>query len=158
MKMILTWIVLFLCIALTSPSQAMVGLQQAIPGNLSAFIMPEKSDSRTTDYNVVMAALFQGSWFVRNGGNWEGFTGTIPAADKVNLLSGIATTLITSVDLSSLPGLEVYVGYGDINLPGHVAKVYTVPTPTTATCTPTTLTTGITTCMYPNNVKVVGGK
>jgi len=159
MNKILATALLVLGMTFASLSWGLVGLQQATPGNLSAFIMPEKSDARG-DTNVYMAALFQGNWFVRNGQNWEVFTGTIPVADRVSLLTGIATTLVASADLSSLPGLEVYVAYGnnesDINLTGHLAKVYTVPTPVVTTCTQTTLTTGVTTCMYPNGAKVVG--
>lgn len=148
MNKIIATALLILGVTFTSLSWGLVGLQQATVGNLSAFIMPEKDDARG-DTNVYMAALFQGNWFVRNEQNWEVFTEIIPVADKVSLLSGIASTLIASADLSTLPGLEVYVGYGDINLPGHVAKVYTVPTPVVTTCTQTS--NG---CLYPRDVWV----
>jgi len=152
---------LLLGIALTSPAQALVFLSQATPTMLSASITPEAGETGVK--NVYIGVLYQGNMYLRGTatGDWRAYTsGTFPVAGQINLSSGTTTVTIADFDISSLVGLDVYVGYGvndaDISTRGHLAKVYTVPTPVATTCTPTTLTTGVTTCMYPNNVKVAG--
>lgn len=132
-----------------------------IPGNLSATILPETGEASTPSFNVYMAANLGDVWFVRSGLNWQEYKGgVIPVAGTFNLWQGAANIFVTDLDLSGLPGIKVYVGYGlseaDLGLPGHLSIVKTLEHEPTATCTNTTLINGVITCTWDMGGKIVG--
>jgi len=82
---------------------------------------------------------------VRSTSIWWLFT----VATTVSLTGGPKTVTVVDFDLSSLPGLVIYVAYGkteaELSVAGHLGLVYTVPTPVTTTTTTTTRATTTTT-------------
>lgn len=127
-------VVMFLVSA--SAQGASVTLGAAGPGGVSASINPDASESGTV--NVYMAAVYNGLVFFRGAttATWTPYTsGSFPVATTLGLAGAAKSVTVVDFDISSLPGLIVYVGYGtseaQLALPGHTAAIYTVPAPVT---------------------------
>lgn len=115
-----------------------IALGQATSAGITATITPDASETGTL--NVYMGALYNGQWYVRNGAaDWRPYsTGALPVAGQIPAGGAQSVDVsVTTLDISSLVGLEVHVAYGqaeaDIHRPGHFTKIHTVP----ATPTPT---------------------
>jgi hypothetical protein len=64
--------------------------------------------------NVWISAVYNGVPYFYNGSSWVAYSnGPLPVAVKGKVLAASNTlTLAKGTDLSSLPGAELYVGYG----------------------------------------------
>ena len=102
---------------------------------VSAIITPSPPDVGSTA-KVWMGAIYNGTLYLRNGTSWLPYTGgAYPMAIQAQSLT--AKTLVNvaeGVDVSHLPGLQIYVGFGSnqqdmLTTPGKLALIYTVPTP-----------------------------
>lgn len=120
---------------------ASVAIGSASSSGVTAVITADASERGTAKLYVAVA--YGGNLFFRGSStsSWVGFTGgSFPDAGTLTLTGSAQTVTITDFDLSSLPGLDVYVGYGatvaDLSKAGHLAKIYTVPAATKPT-TPT---------------------
>lgn len=118
-----------------TPRVNSVSLRSASSTSVLAQITPDPLDVGTTA-DVWMGALFQGSFFLRNGNSWLPYAGgDYPVAISKQVLSASTPiSVVDQIDIASLVGLEVYVGYGTsvqdmVNAPGKLAKIYTVPAP-----------------------------
>jgi len=117
---------------------------------VTATITPDAGEGGTV--NVYMAAVYNGIPFFRGAttNDWTPYTsGNYPIAATVNLTGSPQTLTIADFDLSALPGLDLYIGYGvtpaDLSKSNHVARVYSVPAAATTTITTTTTTEATTT-------------
>lgn len=133
-------------------SAGTISLNRASSAGVSAAIIPAASEVGRT-VNVWIGAVLGGRVFVRDGAsNWVDYRGgALPVALRNVALAPSLPVAVTNVDVSVLPGLEFYVGYGsteaELFAGGHLVKVHTVPaaaesgtTTTTGTTTPTTTT------------------
>ena len=116
-----------------SACAASIVLGQATTAGITATITPDTAESGSL--NVYMGALYNGQWYLRNGAvDWRPMdTGALPVAGRISASGAQPVEVsVTTLDISSLVGLEVYVAYGlaeaDIRLPGHFARIHTVPT------------------------------
>jgi hypothetical protein len=132
MKYVCAMATLVLDIVFTPLVQAGVGLTQVGPAGISARITAELGE--TGPCNVFIGAMLSGHLFLRGAGttNWSEYTGgPLPVAAEITLSSSPANVVVTNFDISFLHGVDVYVGYGnslvDLLIPGHLAKIYTVP-------------------------------
>jgi len=143
-----------LMLGATASQGADLTLATADSRGVTASITPAAGESGIV--NIYMAAVYNGTTFFRGPTTtaWSAYTsGDFPIAASVSLTGAPLTLTIADFDLSALPGLDLYVGYGvtpaDLSKSNHVAKVYTVPTPspttTTAAATTTTTTEATTT-------------
>ncbi len=120
------------CVHFTLAGAASVTLGQAGPGGVSAIITPDSGESGQPA-KIWMGVVWNGALYLRNGPtNWAQYQGgPLPIALTSAALPSSLQVSIVNIDISSLPGLDVYVGYGsteaDLSLSGHLAKVYTVP-------------------------------
>src|SRR5450759_5137761 len=116
----------------TLAGAASVVLGQAGPGGVSAIISPDIGEIGRPA-NIWMGGVLNGTLYLRNGpSTWAEYRGgPLPIALTSAALPSTLQVSIVNIDISSLPGLDVYVGYGsteaDLSLSGHLAKVYTVP-------------------------------
>ena len=109
-----------------------IDTNQVSDTSLSAIIVPDEAEIGSTT-QVWLGALYGGQWFLRNAnGGWQAFEGSYPVAIPSLTLGPVnAINISQGLDLSSLPGLEVYLGYGNSvaafnNTPGHLRKVHMV--------------------------------
>lgn len=120
-----------------STSNGSITLAEQTIQRVSATLVPPSSDVGKT-VNVWFGAVLNGLLYMRDGSRWTLHrNGALPVALQGIALAAINTlTIAENVDLATLPGIEVYVGYGSsesdmLNTPGHFAKVY--PTAQTTT-------------------------
>lgn len=112
---------------------ASVVAASASSSSITATITPDASESGSA--KVYVAAIYAGNIFFRGATSkdWSLYSGgtNYPSATSVTLRGAPLSVAVIDFDISSLPGLEVYVGYGltpnDLTKAGHLAKVYTVP-------------------------------
>jgi hypothetical protein len=80
---------------------------------------------------VWIGGVLNGTVYLRDGpSTWVEYQGgAFPVALTSAALPPLLEVSIVSVDVSAVPGLDVYVGYGrteaDLSLSGHLAKVFT---------------------------------
>lgn len=102
-------------------------------------ITPEAGESGVK--NLYVGAVYNGilylrgstatrDWYMNTGGPFQ-------IAGKINTDGGPSVVTITDFDISSLVGLELYVAYGvsesdALHTPGHLARIYTVPSAVSA--------------------------
>jgi hypothetical protein len=121
----------------TLAGAASVVLGQAGASGVSAIISPDPGEIGRAA-NIWMGGVLNGTLYLRNGpSTWAEYRGgPYPIALTSAALPSTLQVSIVNIDISSLPGLDVYVGYGsteaDLSLSGHLAKVYTVPTQNSA--------------------------
>lgn len=114
----------------TLAGAASVVLGQAGAGGVSVIISPDPEELGRPA-NIWMGAVLNGTLYLRNGPtNWAEYRGgPLPIALTSAVLPSSLQVSIANFDISSLPGLDVYVGYGstepDLSRSGHLAKVYT---------------------------------
>jgi hypothetical protein len=115
---------------------ASITLDQAGAGGVSAIITPDPGEIGQP-CKIWMGGVLNGTLYLRNGpSTWVQYAGgPLPVAQTCATLPSSLQVSIVDFDISSLIGLDVYVGYGsteaDLSLSGHLAKVYTtVPVPT----------------------------
>jgi hypothetical protein len=114
----------------TLAGAASTTLGQAGPGGVSAIISPDPGEIGRPA-NIWMGGVLNGILFLRSGPtNWVVYQGgTLPIALTSAALPSSLQVSIVNFDVSSVPGLDVYVGYGsteaDLSRSGHLAKVYT---------------------------------
>jgi len=138
------------------PAQgASVTLGKADKTGVTAIVTADPMETGTV--NVYMAATYAGTILFRGAGSmaWTAWTGgSFPVAASVVLGGMPMTVSVIDADVSSLPGLDIYVAYGiseaQLSLPGHLGRIYSVPTPpltitTTTTVRATTTTSSSTT-------------
>jgi len=132
MKSLPPLIAAFLTLAAVPSQGASLTLAAANAGNVAATIAPDATEKGSVD--IYMAALHKDIPYFRGPltSDWNAYSsGTFPSTAKVSLTGKPITFTITNFDLSALPGLELYIGYGateaDLKKSGHVARVYTVP-------------------------------
>jgi hypothetical protein len=120
-----------------SACAASVALGQGSTALISATITPDASEAGTL--NVYMGALYNGQWYMRNGAaDWRPLgAGALPVAGQISASGAQPVEVsVTTLDISSLVGLEVHVAYGlaeaDIHRAGHLARIHTVPATTPA--------------------------
>ena len=125
---------------------ATLTLATAGKGGVTATITPDAQEKGPV--NIYMAAVYNGIPFFRGATttSWSPYSsGDFPVAATANLGGSPLTLTIADFDLSALPGLDLYVGYGitsaDLSKSNHVARVYSVPAATTTTTTEATTTT-----------------
>lgn len=111
---------------------ASVSLGAANTAGVTAVIAPDAAEIGAPT-NIYIGAVWNGMLFMRNGGTWtQQWTGSLPVALPDTSLSASKTVSVVDFDIAGLTGLDVYVGYGgseaSLTLPGHLAKIYTVPT------------------------------
>ena len=154
MKKLLNFLAALLLLVAASAQGASVTLNSSANNVITANITPDATESGTV--NVYMAASYAGLLLFRGATtlSWQQWTGgAFPVATTLSLAGGAKTVTVIDVDISSLPGLVIYVAYGksdaDVSLPGHLGQVYTVPTPTVTTTTTTTTTVRATTTTVP---------
>ncbi len=117
----------------TKPSSSVV-LGSAGVSGVSAIISPG-SDFIGRPANIWMGGVLNGRIYLRDGpSNWVEYQGgPYPVALTSAALPSSLSVSVVDFDISSLPGLDVYVGFGsteaDLSRSGHLAKVYTVPQP-----------------------------
>jgi hypothetical protein len=151
---VLNLVAAVLLIASVSAQGASVTLKSAGSTGVIASIAPDATESGTV--NVYMAVVYGGQYFFRGASTvgWTQWTGgPFPVATTMTLTGSATNVTVVDFDISSLPGLAMYVAYGktdaDIGVAGHVGLVYTVPasiaittttvqSTTTTTATPTT--------------------
>jgi len=131
----------------TPAGAASVVLGQAGPSGVSAIISPDPGEIGLPA-NIWMGGVLNGTLYLRDGPsptNWAVYRGgPFPIALTSAALPSSLQVSIVNIDISSLSGLDVYVGYGsteaDLSRSGHLAKVYTtIPTPV---ATPVGVATG----------------
>lgn len=119
---------------------ASIAVGQASSSGLTAVITPDASESGKA--SIYVAAVYAGNVYFRGAttSDWRGYAGgSYPIAASATLAGSPLTITVADFDLSPLPGLDVYVGYGltvaDLAKAGHLTKIYTVPAskPTTGT-------------------------
>lgn len=111
---------------------ASIRLASSSSSSITATIMPDAADVGTAA-NIWMGASYQGQWYLRDGLEWRLFNdGPLPIAITGQVLSSTTEVqVVSNLDISSLSGLEIYVGYGrdesDMrSSPGKLARIYTV--------------------------------
>ena len=128
-------IILILALAVpysTLASAASVVLTHAGTDGVWAIIFPDSGEIGKPA-NIWMGAVLNDAIYLRNGStNWAKYQGgSFPIALTGAALPSSLLVKIVDFDISSLPGLNIYVGYGrteaDLSLSGHLVKVYTVP-------------------------------
>lgn len=133
----LLWGFLLLVSALAPSTQAgaaSVTLGQAGAGGVSAIITPDPGEIGQPA-NIWIGGILNGTLYLRNGpSTWAEYRGGPLAIALTNAaLPSSLQVKIVDFDISSLPGLDVYVGYGNteasLPLSGHLAKVYTTIVP-----------------------------
>jgi hypothetical protein len=109
---------------------ASITLDQAGAGGVSAIITPDPGEIGQP-CKIWMGGVLNGTLYLRNGpSTWVQYGGgPLPVAQTCAALPSSLQVSIINIDVSSVPGLDVYVGYGsteaDLSLSGHLAKVYT---------------------------------
>lgn len=99
---------------------------------LTASVQVASEDAGRTGA-VYVAATVAGLWFFQGpAGNWTAWTGgAFPSPVYSGALGSHAISVADRMDLSSLPGTDVYVGYGldaaDMLSNVKFARIYTVP-------------------------------
>jgi hypothetical protein len=130
----------FLLAASFAAQAASIALGQASSSGLTAVITPDANESGSA--GIYIAAVYGNNVYFRGSSSkdWRAYTGAgYPVAATVALSGSPLTVTVADFDLSPLPGLDMYVGYGltvaDLAKSGHLAKIYTVPAskPTTGT-------------------------
>ena len=110
---------------------AEITLTSASATQVIAKIAPDVADVGKPA-SVWMAASYGGALYLRKGANWTLYSGgALPAALSTPLSAATPVTVVDGIDLSGLPGLDLYVGYGSneqdmLNSRGKLAKVHTV--------------------------------
>ena len=136
MKKLLCGLLLLVCAWAhsTLAGAASVSLGQAGAGGVSAIITPDPAEIGRPA-NIWIGAVLNGSVYLRDGpSSWAAYQGgALPVALTSAALPSSLEVSIVNFDISSVPGLDIYVGYGssvaDLSLSGHLAKVYPgVPT------------------------------
>ncbi len=130
---------------LTAKKTGAIALGKADASGVTATITPG-SDEIGRDASVWMAAKLGDTLFVRHNmseASWAPYLGgKLPTALLLNNLSTPATVSVIESDISSFAGLEFYVAYGvteaDIQKPGHLEKIHTVPALPVAPANPLT--------------------
>lgn len=128
----------------------------------SATVLPDSSEVGKAT-NIYLFAVYNGVVFTRGSAasNWRVYTGgAYQVASTLTAAAASNTISVVDFDISSLVGLDVYLGYGssdaDVLKPGHLFKIYTVPS---GACDTTTVPAGITVTQNGNNISVsTGGK
>lgn len=115
---------------------ASVALGTASAAGVTAIVKPDAAEIGVTT-NVYIGAVWNGVLIMRNGGTWvQSWAGPLPVALSNIYLSASHAVSVVDFDIASLTGLDVYVGYGgneaSLYLPGHLAKIYSVPTPSSS--------------------------
>lgn len=107
-----------------------VRLDMANADGVYATILPEAADVGGLT-NFYIGAAFGGKLYLRGAdlGDWQEYLGgEIKPAITGATLSVKTGLVVTNDDLSTLDGVQLYVGYGktqaDLNKPGHLAMVY----------------------------------
>jgi len=112
---------------------ASIVLGQATYDTVTASIRPDAADIGSTA-NVWMVAVYGGLVFIRGGpAGWAFYGGGgLPVAIPNQVLTASTpVTVVDRLDISSLIGLDLYVGYGRtewdmFTSPGKLAKIHTV--------------------------------
>lgn len=127
---------LALGLAANAALAASISLGAAGTAGVTAIIAPDPTEINVPT-NVYFGAVWNGMLFMRNGRTWtQTWTGPLPVALPNMSLSASQTVPVVDFDIAGLTGLDVYVGYGgseaSLYLPGHLARIYTVPTPSSS--------------------------
>ncbi len=112
---------------------ASVVVGAASASGITATITPDSSERGAA--KVYIAAVYGNNIYFRGATSqaWSQYAGgtDYPTAAAVTLTGAPLTVSVVDFDLASLPGLDLYVGYGfaasDLSKAGHLAKIYTVP-------------------------------
>jgi len=128
----------------------------------SATVLPDSTEVGKAT-NIYLFAVYNGVVFMRStaASNWRLYTGgAYPIAATLSSAAASNTVSVVDFDISSLIGLDVYLGYGasdaDVLKPGHLFKIYTV---STGACDTATVPAGISVTQSGNNISVsTGGK
>lgn len=132
-----------LMMSVFSVHAASVAIGSASASSITATITPDASEAGSA--KVYIAVTYAGNVYFRGATTqaWSQFTGgsNYPSASSVTLNGTSFTVPVVDFDISSLPGLDIYVGYGlspsDLSKPGHLAKIYTVPAKPTSSASGT---------------------
>lgn len=123
---------ILLLLAAFSTHAATITLGQASSSGLTAVVTPDANESGNA--GIYIAAVYAGNVYFRGAktNDWSAYGGgSYPVAISASLAGSPLTVTVADFDLSPLPGLDMYVGYGvtaaDLAKPGHLAKIYTVP-------------------------------
>ena len=113
-----------------SGSTGSITLTEQSAQRISVTLSPSVGDVGKT-VSVWFGAVFNGVLYVRDGNRWTVHkSGTLPVAiQNLTLATANSLTVAENIDLSTLPGIEIYVGYGNsetdmLNTPGRLVKVY----------------------------------
>lgn len=80
---------------------------------LAVTLVPAEAD-RGKEANLYLAANWRGQWFVHSGVNWLAWAqGVLPAYGRTTLASRHTLFPAKGARVSALPGVELYVGYGE---------------------------------------------
>ncbi len=116
---------------------AIISLGLADRNGISVTITPDAAENGM--HNVYMVARYGDMLYARDGqSNWLPLgKGPLHIAERVSLAGSKSVTLnVTTLDVSPLVGLEVYVAYGideaAISRQGHLARIFTVIDPAMA--------------------------
>ena len=138
----------FLLLGTVAADSATIKLTHSDHAGTLAIIAPDADEKG--QFNVYMAAQFQGKIFFRGSTttSWSAYvSGAFPLAQTVTLTGAPQLVRLVDFDISDLPGLSLYLGYGASQADmlnkraDHLAWIYTVPGPPDATTTGGTNTT-----------------
>jgi len=145
MRSILRWRILFLALVcqavsaasiFAAPAFTITGSPTGFTSNFSLTASVQVAPSDTGRNGVIyVAANVAGIWYFKSSaGAWNAWAGgALPAPYYSGTLGNNAVSAVDRMDLSSLPGVDVYVGYGldqaDMLNNSKFAKVFTIPPP-----------------------------
>lgn len=128
-------------LVLSGAEAASINLATVNGTRIGTAIVPDAAELNQPA-KVYIAAKFGTQWFVRGTGlqDWRPFSGGQSPVSAELTLRPQTPVAITDLDLTSLAGLTISVGYSTANspltAPGHQRVVYTVPIASTGGPTP----------------------